>query len=123
MCGMAISDSLMPDAQAPIEAIDCPNAEKKARKPPTSSSNLLFRYVAAAKMMRVAISGYAVSKTPRALEAFCDEMKLRFCAANCFDHTASARAVASATRSFPMPAISCSTKPPILPCWVKYLFS
>ena len=44
MCGMAISNSLMPDAHAPIEAIDCPNAAKKARKPPRSSSSLLFRY-------------------------------------------------------------------------------
>ena len=42
MRGMAISDSLIADAQDPIEAIDCPNAEKNARKPPTSSSSLLF---------------------------------------------------------------------------------
>ena len=123
MCGIAISDSLIPEANAPIDPIDCPNAEKNARKPPTSCNSLLFRKVAAAKIMRVAIRGYAVSKTPSALAARCDARKFRFCVENCLDHTASARAVASATRSFPIPAISCSTKPPILPCRLKYLFS
>ena len=58
-CGIAISASLMPEAQAPIDPIDCPNAAKKARKPPTSSNSLLFMNAAAAKMIRVAMVGNA----------------------------------------------------------------
>jgi hypothetical protein len=88
-----------------------------------SSKNLLPVNDTAAKMISVAMVGNDVSKTPRELAVRCEAMKYCFWIANCLDHTASARNVAAATRSLLIPEISCSTKPPILPCRLKWLFS
>jgi hypothetical protein len=87
-----------------------------------SCSNLLFRNVAAAEDDEGG-DQWMSSRTPRALAARCDAMKFLLLRGELPpDHMASAR-VASATRSFPIPAISCAHEAADLALQAQYLFS
>src|ERR1700692_1824072 len=64
---MAVSASLTPPAHAPTDAIDWPNAAKKARKAPRSTNRALLANTAVAKMISVATGGNDTSKMPESV--------------------------------------------------------